>query len=158
MMNSNSKFHKYAYSLLWIPVAIPAIVVGCGVFLLRDESRFAAVLKNSPNVIYLVIATLIIMTGFWIYLFHTRMLQLELSEHSIKARGFYGRGGMKEWLFSDLEGYSLEKHAQKNKDVVEYLTIWKGGKKVFMLVDSYYSNYDDLKSAITSKVKLMGAE
>lgn len=157
MINTNSKFHKYAYSLIPIPIVIPGIVIGCGMFLLRDNGKYAAALHRTPIVIYIGIAFLIIIIGFWLYVFQTRMLQVGLTDYSIKTRGFFGHSGTMEWQFADLEGYSVETHEQKNKAVVEYLTIWKGKKKAFMLVDSYYTNYNELKAVITSKVKLKDA-
>ncbi|MGE7775610.1 hypothetical protein ACQKLP_12850 [Chitinophaga sp. NPDC101104] len=104
----------------------------------------------------LFVVAILSQVGVTVFLLLTRLVRMEISDYGIKAKNFYGYGQEKEWLFAHLEGYSIKVQDLKNKGVVEFLILWKDGKKVLRINDSYFDNYFEIKEAVSAKLKNLG--
>ncbi len=154
-MSIQSRFKWGAYTPLLAGVLLPAIISVVIWFQFIAKGYFFKNGKISWPLLLFIVA-MSSQVGIMIFLLLTRLVRMEISGYSIKTKNFYGYGQEKEWLFANLEGYSLKVQDLKNKGVVEFLILWKDGKKVLRINDSYFDNYFEIKEAVTGKLKNIG--
>ncbi|WP_341839398.1 hypothetical protein [Chitinophaga caseinilytica] len=150
-----SRFKWGAYTPLLAGVLLPAIIS----VVIWSQFIAKGLMTNNGKVSWPLVLFVVAMSsqvGMTVFLLLTRLVRMEISDYSIKTKNFYGYGQEKEWLFADLEGYSIKVRDLKNKGVVEFLILWKDGKKVLRINDSYFDNYFEIKEAVTGKLKNLG--
>ncbi|WP_423735464.1 hypothetical protein [Chitinophaga caseinilytica] len=150
-----SRFKWGAYTPLLAGVLLPAIIS----VVIWSQFIAKGLMTNNGKVSWPLVLFVVAMSsqvGMTVFLLLTRLVRMEISDYSIKTKNFYGYGQEKEWLFANLDGYSIKVRDLKNKGVVEFLILWKDGKKVLRINDSYFDNYFEIKEAVTGKLKNLG--
>lgn len=87
----------------------------------------------------------------------TKAVKVTIGVDRIKVAQFMGYGARKEYLLSEIEGYTLCLLPAEYRDY-EYLYLIKDGKKVIKLSEFYHRNYLEMKNEIALKCKKMKPE
>ncbi len=148
-----SRFSFYAYAS-GLGSLIAPFVVAC-FFIYTMLGNYMELFNTVPVMMVAFPLSIIGALVFWFVVIRKWLLQLEVSDYSIKTRDTFGKGSQKEWLYNELEGYSIKLRQMKSKGEVEQLTVWQKGKKAFVLIEPMFTNYAELKSAVIAKLKVI---
>lgn len=84
-----------------------------------------------------------------------RTIKVTIDSETITVRRYLGWGREELHFLSTFEGYHTT-HLQSRYGSYEYLYLMQQGKKVIKLSEFYHKNYNELKEAISKKVKFRG--
>ena len=87
----------------------------------------------------------------------TKAIKVKINSNNVIVKNFMGMGTGKDYGFKEFDGYRISILPSEYKEY-EYLYLFIGQKKVIKISQFYHSNYDELKSSLTSKTKNLGEE
>lgn len=148
-MSLHSRFKFWAFFI----VALLLLVTGLLTFVT------AKILErpNLPPFGVFVFLALFIFVWIWLIFgeLRTKVVKVNIEGEEVIISNYMGLGTKRVYCFSQFEG--LETALLPSKyDTYEYLYLIENGKKVVKLSQFYHSNYDDLKNALTGKVRNLG--
>ena len=148
-MSLHSKFKFWAFlpGVLLLPVTGLMAVIAMNVSDRPDMPRVGAYLFF---VFFLFI---------WVWLvfgeLRTKIIKAAIDNTQITVSGFFGLGARKYYLLAQFDGFETALLPSRY-DTYEYLYLMKNGKKIVKLSQFYHSNYAELKSDLTNKIKNLG--
>lgn len=84
-----------------------------------------------------------------------RAIKVTIDNEMITVKRYLGLGREEFHFLSSFDGYNCS-NLEAEMRAYEYLYLMKEGKKIIKLSEFYHANYNDLKSAISRKVKFKG--
>ncbi len=146
-----SRFRLYAYSTTLYIFGLPIFAIGMALYL---QNKQLIPKQMALSLYYKIICFSALVTAVYWY-FNTRkwMAKVIVDRYGIRAKGFYGLGKMREWRWSELEGYAIRKRWQKYHGTFEELSVLQGGKAVLVIVEPVYANYKDIKDTFEPYLK-----
>lgn len=155
MMPVTSKFNSYAYKMLLAPLVFPSLGTAI-LFLFSLNSRFSPLISvGLPTFTNLLLGTIIFSLLVWYFSTSRWTACVEISDYSIKRKGFYGLGNSQEWPLKELDGYIIREKLIKGHGKVEELLVKKEGKIVVRIVQPVFRNYGALREAVSTHLKKM---
>lgn len=148
-----SKFKWTAYVSAVLGIAVP-IAIGVMYWFFYQDGLMPFEAGQMSWVLLFFFLSVVIQFVTFTWLMFSRLVVLNISDYDIKSKGLFGYGAQKEWLFADLEGYSVKLQQKRHRQLTEVLVLWKSGRKVLQINEDYFDNFGEIKAAISAKLKL----
>lgn len=148
-MSLDSRFRFWAL----LPVALLLLVTG----LLSVAIEKLLQRPNLPPFGIFVFLALFTFTWIWLVFgeMRTKVIKVHIEGEEVIVSNYVGLGAKRVYSLSHFDG--IETASQPSKyDTYEFLYLIKNGRKVVKLSQFYHSNYAELKSVLTGKVRNLG--
>lgn len=146
-----SKFSLWTF----LPIGLLLLVTGSLAFVI--QSLFYT--PNTPSFRIIVFIMFFAFTWVWLVFgeLRTKIVKVEVEGNQISVANYFGIGSKKVFSFSQFEGLQTAILPSRYY-TYEYLYLIKDNKKAIKLSQFYHSNYAELKSALTDKVRDLGQQ